>query len=252
MRQDRRNLVMGAAALAAGVIPIRLLGATMGEGGEPVVVETGTGKLRGTRTPQVCSFLGIPYGSAKRFMPPGPAPAWSGVREAVAFGARAPQFEPPPGAMPASMINLVTFAHEPMSEDCLVLNVWTPQADHKKRPVMVWFHGGGFAVGSGQEPDYHGANLARKNDVVVVTVNHRINVFGFCYLAHIAGPDFEASGDVGMLDLVQALKWVQNNIGRFGGDSGNVTIFGQSGGGRRSARCWRCPRRRAYFIRRSS
>ena len=231
MRQDRRNVVMGAAALAAAAIPIRLLGATTGQGGESLVVQTETGKLRGTRTPEVCSFLGIPYGFAKRFMPPGPAPAWRGVREAVAFGPRAPQFELPPGAMPASMANLVTFAHESVSEDCLVLNVWTPNADHKKRPVMVWFHGGGFAVGSGQEPDYHGANLARKNDVVVVTVNHRINVFGFCYLGNIAGPDFAASGNVGMLDLVQALKWVQVNIGRFGGDAGNVTIFGQSGGG---------------------
>lgn len=231
MRQDRRNVVRGMAALAAGGIPLKVLGAGSGEGGDPVVVETEAGKLRGVHSAEVSSFLGIPYGSAKRFMPPGPAPAWSGVREAVAFGPRCPQFEPPPGAMPASMINLVTFAHDPMSEDCLVLNVWTPKANHKKRPVMVWFHGGGFAVGSGQEPDYHGANLARKNEVVVVTVNHRINVFGFCYLGNIAGPDFAASGNVGMLDLVQALKWVRNNIGRFGGDAGNVTIFGQSGGG---------------------
>src|SRR5580700_9821687 len=105
-RMNRRNVLMGAAALAAGAIPIRLMGATMGDGGEPIVVDTESGKLRGTRMAEVSSFLGIPYGSAKRFMPPGPAPAWSGVREAVAFGPRAPQFEPPPGVMPASMINL--------------------------------------------------------------------------------------------------------------------------------------------------
>jgi para-nitrobenzyl esterase len=232
MRLDRRNVMMGAAALAASAMPLKCLKATGVEaGGESVIVDTASGNLRGTQLPGISSFLGVPYGSAKRFMPPEPAASWNGVRDAVAFGPRAPQFEPPPGAMPASMMNLVTFAHEPMSEDCLVLNVWTPKADGKKRSVMVWFHGGGFAVGSGQEPDYYGANLARKNDVVVVTVNHRINVFGFCYLARVGGQDFQSSGNVGMLDLVEALKWVKGNIGRFGGDPANVTIFGQSGGG---------------------
>jgi len=241
-------MMKGAAALAALAIPMRLLhAAAMGEGGEPVVVEIETGKLRGRRMPEVSSFLGIPYGSATRFMPPGAAAPWSGVREAVAFGPRAPQFEAPPGAIPPSMASLVTFAHEPISEDCLVLNVWTPKADANKRPVMVWFHGGGFAVGSGQEPDYHGANLARKNDVVVVTVNHRINVFGFCYLAHIGGPSFEASGDVGMMDLVQALTWVKGNIGRFGGDAGNVTIFGQSGGGSKVSAMLAMPSAKGLF-----
>jgi para-nitrobenzyl esterase len=233
MIYDRRQLILGGGtALAAGVMSMKFAGAqTQSNGASNIVVETTSGKVRGTRAADVCSFLGVPYGSAKRFMPPKAPNPWSGIRDAVALGPRAPQFEVPPGALPPSMAGLVSFAHEPTSEDCLVLNVWTPNPDNRKRPVMVWFHGGGFAVGSGQEPDYHGANLARKNDVVVVTVNHRINVFGFCYLARTAGPEFAESGNVGMLDLVQSLTWARDNISHFGGDPANVTIFGQSGGG---------------------
>ncbi len=229
MKINRRRVVKSVLAVAASATQTKLLSA--GTEGESVIVDTANGKVRGTATSGVSSFLGMRYGASQRFMPPRRPESWTGVRDAIAFGPRAPQFEPPPGAIPPVMASLVTFAHEPQSEDCLVLNVWTPKADGHRRPVMVWFHGGGFAVGSGQEPDYHGGNLARANDVVVVTVNHRINVFGFCYLAQIGGPDFESSGNVGMLDLVQALKWVKENISRFGGDPSNVTIFGQSGGG---------------------
>ena len=113
-----------------------------------------------------------------------------------------------------------------MGEDCLVLNVWTPDvSDGKKRPVMFWCHGGGFASGSGSSPGTDGTNLARRGDVVVVTINHRINVLGFTYLAEFGGPDFAQSGDVGMLDIVHALKWVRQNIEHFGGDPNTVTIF---------------------------
>ena len=117
-----------------------------------------------------------------------------------------------------------------MSEDCLVLNVWTSAADSSKRAVMVWLHGGGFAVGSGSGPAYDGTHLAMRGDVVVVTINHRLNVFGHLYLGDIAGEAFAQSGNVGMLDIVAALHWVRDNIANFGGDPSNVTIFGESGG----------------------
>jgi para-nitrobenzyl esterase len=121
------------------------------------------------------------------------------------------------------------------NEDCLYLNVWTPATDDKalarKRPVMVWFHGGGYSYGSGAWPVYDGANLARKGDVVVVTVNHRLNVFGYLHLGGIAGSDFADAGNAGMLDLVASLEWVRDNITAFGGDPDNVTIMGESGGG---------------------
>ena len=133
--------------------------------------------------------------------------------------------------MLADLQQLFRFASGPTDEDCLVLNVWTPTGSRNaRRPVMFWCHGGGFAFGSGQEPDYHGANLAREQDVVVVTVNHRLNVLGYLYLGDLEGDAYE-NGNAGMQDLVLALQWVRNNIGDFGGDPGNVTIFGQSGGG---------------------
>jgi para-nitrobenzyl esterase len=227
MKQDRRTVILGAAAMAASA---GLVGTARAAAGPVLVVETSAGKVRGARAGGVSSFLGIPYGKAQRFRPPEPASPWTGVREALAFGPRAPQPTTDPSMMPPAMKGWARFATEPVSEDCLVLNVWTPAADGSKRPVMVYFHGGGWAVGSGQEPDYNGANLARKSDVVVVTVNHRLNSFGYCYLGHLSAK-YAQSGNAGMLDLVEALKWVRDNIGRFGGDPGNVTIFGQSGGG---------------------
>jgi para-nitrobenzyl esterase len=121
---------------------------------------------------------------------------------------------------------------EPDSEDCLFLNVWTPALnDGVKRPVLFWCHGGGFTMGSGSAPFYHGTNLARRGDVVVVTVNHRLGPLGYCYLGDLAGEEYATSGNAGMLDLVAALEWIRDNILVFGGDPGNVTIFGESGGG---------------------
>jgi para-nitrobenzyl esterase len=201
---------------------------------DALVVDTDGGKVRGKEEKGTRAFLGIPYGASTagkaRFLPPVQAQPWSGVRDAVAFGNRAPQ-TPMPANIPAEVRQLFRFSSDPMSEDCLVLNVWTPTTNKDaKKPVMFWCHGGGFATGSGQEPDYNGANLARDNDVVVVTVNHRLNILGYLYLGDSVGGEY-ATGNAGMLDLALALEWVRTNIGNFGGDAGNVTIFGQSGGG---------------------
>lgn len=195
-------------------------------------VETSSGKVRGLTDGRVYSFKGIPYGAstegAGRFMPPSKPVAWTGVRETVESGARAPQ---PLRIMIPEMGDALT-GHGPASEDCLKLNVWTPKLDQTaKRPVMVWFHGGGMRTGWAGSIMYDGAELARKHGVVVVGVNHRLNVFGFLYLADAGGEKYANSSNVGALDLIAALAWVQENISSFGGDPGQVTIFGQSGGG---------------------
>lgn len=196
------------------------------------VVKTTEGKLQGHVSKGTYEFLGIHYGAPTggkaRFLPPAKPAKWQGVRKADAKGDRCPQ---PPVNMPGEMATVLSFSDLPISEDCLVLDVWTPAVgDRGKRPVMVWLHGGGFFVGSGGDQYYHGANLARGNDVVVVSLNHRLNTFGFFPLGPEAGEEYSASGNVGMMDIVRALEWVNANISAFGGDPGNVTVFGQSGG----------------------
>lgn len=176
-------------------------------------------------------YKGIPYAQAERFMAPHPVDKWEGVRSCRAYGPTAPQ-----GKRLGWYSDEQAFAFSWddgfADEDCLRVNVWTPGVnDQRKRPVMVWLHGGGYSAGSGQElPSYDGTNLARKGDVVVVTLNHRLNVLGFLDLSAF-GDKYAHSGNAGLLDLVAALQWVNNNISAFGGDPTNVTIFGQSGGG---------------------
>src|SRR3984885_14278048 len=218
-----------------------------------VVAETAFGKIRGEEVQGIKIFKGVPYGAAtagqNRFMPPvDPAP-WNGVRDTLHYGASAPQSNP--GAVRAVSPLAVASANLPSEgEDCLVLNVWTPALKGgRKRPVLFWCHGGGFVTGSGSSPGTDGANLARRGDVVVVTINHRLNVLGFTYLAEFGGSDFASSGDAGMLDIVHALRWVRNNIEQFDGDPNTVMIFGQSGGGRKVGTLLAMPSAKGLFHR---
>jgi len=239
-----------------------------------VVAETSFGKVRGIESRGIKIFKGIPYGAdtvgANRFMPPVDPPGWTGVRDALDYGHSAPQNVPKSAAPPSQPTEKLK--SEPISvspvgpsifkalgvpgdkprgegEDCLVLNVWTPAInDGSKRPVMLWLHGGGFRGGSGSNPGWDGTNLCLRGDVVVMTINHRLNVMGFANLSAF-NSDFAASGQAGMLDIVHALKWVQNNISQFGGDPNRVMIFGQSGGGRKCETLLTMPLAKGLFHR---
>jgi para-nitrobenzyl esterase len=203
-------------------------------GEDIAIAQTQYGKVQGFMSRDVYTFLGVRYGAntegANRFMPPQEPEPWDGVVPALVYGYCAPQNDPNYANNAGVWRDHWNYSN--LSEDCLFVNVWTKGLkDGKKRPVMVWFHGGGYAAGNGIEQDgYHGENMARYGDIVFVSVNHRLNAFGFSDFSGVSGK-YEDSGNAGTLDMVAALKWVNKNIENFGGDPNNVTIMGQSGGG---------------------
>ena len=198
-------------------------------------VKTTHGPVRGYRHDGLSIFKGVRYGAAPvgplRFQPPATPTPWTSAIDTVSLGAPAIQQIGKPGDQTGgrSAGDPAAPGQPGSSEDCLFLNVWSPGLDDAKRPVMVWLHGGGFSAGSGGAAMYDGEALAARGDTVIVTVNHRLNVFGYLHLAELGG--HASSGMAGMLDIVAALDWVRDNIAAFGGDPGNVTIFGESGGG---------------------
>ena len=240
---SRRSFLKGTSALLA-VAEADFLCRAAKAASDEVIATTSSGKIRGAIVDDVKVFKGIRYGGTttgkNRFMPPVKPAKWTGVRNALEYEHTAPQ-----------IINGAPRTGVPeQGEDCLVLNVFTPELGTRiKRPVMVWLHGGGFATGSGSGPIYNGVNLARKNDIVLVSINHRLNVLSSTYLGEVAGPEFALSGDVGILDIVAALQWVRENIEHFGGDPNLVTIFGQSGGGRKVATLMSMPGGKGLFHR---
>ena len=200
--------------------------------GENVAVtDTKSGKVRGYINNTIFTYKGIPYAEAKRFEIPQPPKPWTGIRSSMTYGPVAPLTDPTTSVQDEGEF---VFHHDwgYTNENCLVLNVWTPGInDGKKRPVMFWIHGGGFTAGSSQElPSYDGENLAKKGDVVIVSINHRLNILGFLDLSAY-GDKYKHSANASILDIKIALEWVRDNISNFGGDENNVTIFGQSGGG---------------------
>jgi para-nitrobenzyl esterase len=222
------------------------------------VVKTRSGPVQGLVEDKIHTFRGIRYGKAPvgrlRFMPPQPPEPWATPADCTAFGPPAMQMASGATALTTSDFGLQMHRvfstpsdMKVQNEDCLYLNVWSPGTDARKRPVMVWIHGGGFAYGSGSDPVYQGDGLARHGDVVVVSVNHRLNAFGYAYLGDLMGPEYATSGTVGMQDLVLALKWVHDNIEGFGGDPGNVMIMGQSGGGMKVSTLMAMPSARGLF-----
>jgi len=240
----RSALALGASVAALATVPSLAVPPPP----PPPLVNTTNGPTDGYWANGVIAYKGIRYGAPPtgplRFMPPRKPAPWAKPADGMNFGPPAIQMaigtagEEPKTDLAKSLQTVYpTLAEVKIgSEDCLFLNVWTPfgkdgHGDNGKRPVMVWLHGGGFAYGSGAWPSYDGGNLAKKGDVVVVTLNHRLNAFGYLELGDIGGADFAKSGNVGMLDIVLALEWVRDNAAAFGGDPNNVTIFGESGGG---------------------
>ncbi len=246
----KQNSILAAGAWAAGAAPF-VIAETRSEPTSPIA-ETIHGKLRGRTENRIHVFRGIHYGAdtsgKHRFMPPQKPAPWQGTRDALAWGACAPQ-PLPSGNFDYTRADLWAYFPGGQSEDCLVLNVWTPGLkDGGKRAVMFAIHGGGFNSGTGNNAVFNGGNLARRYNVVVVSVNHRLGALGFLQLGQFA-PEFAHSGNVGMMDLVAALQWVRENIETFGGDPNRVLIFGQSGGGGKACNLMVMPSAKGLFQR---
>jgi para-nitrobenzyl esterase len=237
MLTRRKILGHGVALLGASLLPPAAHAANSAT--DPVVA-TRHGKVRGFRDQDISVFRGVRYGAdtaPRRFMPPIPPEPWRSAVDTFEYAAAAPQDR----------------AIEAISEDCLFLNVWTPSTDDgEKRPVMFYIHGGAYSHGSGSSPLYDGAALARRGDVVVVTVNHRLNAFGYLYLAGFGVDAFADAGNCGQLDLILALQWIRDNIADFGGDPESILAFGQSGGGAKIATMMAMPAATGLFHRAAS
>lgn len=240
----REKMLLAGGMLALLAMPV---------GAQELTVSTSLGEVAGTASEYVdgvAVFRGIRYaadaGGANRFLPPQPAPAIEGVFEASAYGNSCYGLGYPPILMEEEGVDL---DKSPPSEDCLFLNVWSPGLDEAKRPVMVWLHGGGFTGGSGGSIRYEGSRLVSNQDVVLVTLNHRLASLGFMDVSAIGGEAYADSGNAGMLDIVQALQWVKDNIESFGGDPANVTIMGESGGGSKVTTLLSMPAARGLFQR---
>ena len=278
----KRIATLAAASMGSGIAPVSVPGSsaatrspvskdqTQSEPGKVVcsdgstVVETSSGKLRGFQRKGIYTFKGVPYGAStsgpRRFMPPAPPDPWTGIRNALAYGRVCPQEDSAhfitDGQNLARSDEDAFLLHRGSAvcvpgEDCLRVNIWTPEINgQRKRPVMVYMHGGGYSGGSGHDLlSYDGENLARNHDVVIINHNHRLNVYGYLNLATIGGEQFSDSANVGMLDIVAVLEWVRTHISMFGGDPGNVTIFGQSGGGGKVAALMAMPSAKGLFHR---
>src|SRR5580765_2106089 len=239
---NRRSFLRQSAFLSSGIIASSFLKipayATRNFQNESPIAKTKYGMVRGYSENGINVFKGIPYGadtSKTRFMPPLPPEKWKDIREAVEYGPSCPQR---------------SGSGEKVSEDCLVLNVFTPALhDKKKRPVMFYIHGGAYSGGSGSSPLYDGVRLCKRGDVVIVSVNHRLNAFGYLYLSRFGGEVFADSGNAGQLDLILALQWVKDNIEEFGGDPNCIMVFGQSGGGAKIATMMAMPVAKGLFHR---
>ena len=209
---------------------------------ELVEVETKYGRIRGFKAESLSTFKGIPYGGSvsgvNRFKAAPPPQPWTGVLDTLKSG--------PPSLQSPTRPSFGVTEGIP-AEDCLYLNVWTPAADGRKRPVMFYSHGGGFTIGSGGAPYQDGGNLARTWDVVVVATNHRLGLMGFLYLGELGGEEYATSGNQGLLDIRDGLKWVRENIEAFGGDPNNVMIFGESGGGAKTSCLYAMPSAAPFF-----
>ena len=231
---DRRRFLQQSGACIAAAAAATLAVAES----RTIIAHTNAGDVRGTITDGIHAFRGLRYGAdtaGRRFMPALPPERWTSVQDATSYG---------PACLQSGKMK------EPSSEDCLFLNVWTPGLrDGGSRPVLFYIHGGAYSHGSGSSPLYDGTRLCRRGDVVVVTVNHRLDAFGHLYLGRLGGPEWGDSGNVGLLDLVLALQWVRDNIAEFGGDRSRVMLFGQSGGGAKIATLMAMPAAQGLFHR---